>query len=375
MIGQTIEAAGLRQLPGLYLIEIDRAGDIITPVTPTDVIHAHDRLIFTGVVSTIVDLEKISGLVPAADTAYELHPEKRQARHLTEVVLSRTSPLVGRTVRDAGFRQLYGAAVVAVHRNGVRLTNKIGNIALEPGDTLLLQTRTEFVPRYRNSRDFYLVSSVEGERPRRHDRAPLAALLMLGLIVWLSITSFIGDVGSLGALASPALAVLAVVAIMIMTRCLPVAEARGALDLQVLLTIASALGLGLALERSGAAETIAKQLVLLVQGNPYLLLIVIYIVAMIFTEMITNVAVATMLFPIAVAVAWEGGYSPRPFVMAIALAASLSFVTPIGYQTNLMVMGPGGYRPLDYLKVGSPVAICVATTAIVLIPWVWPFSP
>jgi di/tricarboxylate transporter len=139
------------------------------------------------------------------------------------------------------------------------------------------------------------------------------------------------------------------------------------------MTIAAALGLGLALDRSGAAESIAKQLVVLAQGNPHLLLIVIYLIAMIFTEMITNVAVATMLFPIAVAVAWEGGYSPRPFIMAIALAASLSFVTPIGYQTNLMVMGPGGYRPSDYLKAGAPVAFGVAVTAIVLIPWVWPF--
>jgi len=374
LIGQTVEDAGLRHLPGLYLIEIDRQGNIITPVTPTDVIHADDRLIFTGVVSTIVDLEKIPGLVPAADTTYEFHPDKRQSRHLTEVVLSRTSPLVGRTVKDANFRQLYGAAVVAVHRNGVRLTNKIGNIVLEPGDTLLLQTRTEFVPRYRNNRDFYLVSGVEGDSPRRHDRAPLAGLLMLLLIGWLSAASFFDEVGPLAALASPPVAVLAVAAIMIATRCLPASEARGAIDLQVLLTIAAALGLGLAMDRSGAAKLIAEKLVWAAQGNPYLLLIVIYLVAMLFTEMITNVAVATMLFPIAVAVAWEGGYSPRPFVMAIALAASLSFITPIGYQTNLMVMGPGGYRPSDYLKVGIPVAAVVAAVAIVLIPWAWPFS-
>lgn len=373
LIGQSIEAAGLRHLPGLYLIEIDRDGNIMTPVTPTDVVRAGDRLIFTGVVSTIVDLEKIPGLVPAADTAYEFHPDARQSRHLTEVVLSRTSPLVGRTVKDANFRQLYGAAVVAVHRNGIRLTNKIGNIALAPGDTLLLQTRTEFVPRYRNHRDFYLISSVEGTAPRRHDRAPLAGALMLGLILWLSVTSLLGDAGPLAALASPPIAVLAVVVAMVVTRCLPPAEARGAIDLQVLVTIAAALGLGLALDRSGAAQRIAEQLVWAAQGNPYVLLIVVYLVAMLFTEMITNVAVATMLFPIAVAVAWEGGYSPRPFVMAIALAASLSFITPIGYQTNLMVMGPGGYRPRDYLKVGLPVALVVALTAIVLIPRMWPF--
>lgn len=376
LIGQTVEEAGLRHLPGLFLIEIDRDGDVITPVTPDDVIHAHDRLVFTGVVSTIVDLEKIPGFIPAADSTYDFHPQQRQQRHLTEVVISRTSPLIGRTVKDVSFRQLYGAAVVAVHRNGLRLTNKIGNIVLEPGDTLLLQTRNEFVPRYRNSRDFYLVSSVEGAEPRRHDRALWAGLLMLGLIGWLSVSSLWGPepTGLLAALASPPIAAFAIVAVMVMTRCLSASEARNAIDLQVLLTVAAALGLGRAMSESGAAKTIAEYLVWAVQGNPYLLLVVIYLVAMIFTEMITNVAVATMLFPIAVAVAWEGGYSPRPFIMAIALAASLSFITPVGYQTNLMVMGPGGYRPSDFLKAGIPVAAAVAVTALILIPWVWPFA-
>lgn len=374
LVGQSVEQAGLRNLPGLYLIEIDRGGEIVTPVTPQDVVHADDRLIFTGVVSTIVDLEKIPGLVPAADTTYEVHPSQRQQRHLSEVVLSRTSPLIGRTVKDANFRQLYSAAVVAVHRNGVRLTNKIGNIVLEPGDTLLLQTRNEFVPRHRNSRDFYLVSSVEGAQPRRHDRALLAGFLMVLLVVWLSLSGLLGQFTALPGLASPAIAALAVVALMVMTRCLPVAEARNAIDLQVLITIAAALGLGRALTNSGAAAGIAATLVSIVTENPYLLLVVVYLIAMIFTEMITNVAVAAMLFPLAVAVAWEAGYNPRPFIMAIALAASLSFVTPIGYQTNLMVMGPGGYRPSDYFRVGLPLALVVATTALLLIPWAWPFE-
>ncbi|MCA9270763.1 MAG: SLC13 family permease [Planctomycetales bacterium] len=372
LIGQTVEQAGLRHLPGLYLIEIDRDGDIITPVSPTDVMQTNDRLIFTGVVSTIVDLEKIPGLAPAADSAYETNPGKRQQRHLTEVVLSRTSPLIGRTVKEANFRQLYGAAVVAVHRNGVRLTNKIGNIHLEPGDTLLLQTRTEFVPRYRNSRDFYLVSSVEGAQSRRHDRAPLAGLLMLGLIVWLSATSLF-ELPLLPALASPPIAAFIVVMIMIATRCLPTSEARSAIELPVLLTVIGALGLGRALTESGAAQGIAERLVWAAQGNPYFLLIVVYLVAALFTELITNVAVATMLFPIAVAVAWEGGYNPRPFIMAIAIASSLTFLTPVGYQSNLMVMGPGGYRPIDYLRCGLPVSIAVAATALVLLPRVWPF--
>ena len=372
LIGKTVQNAGLRNLPGLFLIEIDRRGDIITPAQPDDVIHDSDRLIFTGVVNTIVDLEKIPGLVPAADITYELHPQTRSQRHLTEVVLSRTSPLIGRTVREANFRQLYGAAVVAVHRNGIRLTNKIGNIRLEPGDTLLLQTRSEFVATYRNSRDFYLVSSVDGHQPRRHDRALWAAGILIVLMLWLVAAGWVTSyLPSMQGLASPAVAALAAAALMIGLRCLPISEARGAIDMQLIITIGSALAIGKALDHSGAADSIADLIVSQV-SNPYLLLIAIYLMAMILTELITNVAVAAMLLPIAISVAATGGHNPRPFIMAIALAASLSFLTPIGYQTNLMVMGPGGYRFSDYLKAGFPLAVVVAVTANVLIPVIWP---
>jgi di/tricarboxylate transporter len=370
LVGQKVERAGLRNLPGLFLIEIDRDGEIITPVTPEDVLHVGDRLVFTGVVSTIVDLEKIPGLVPAADTTYEFHPTERQQRHLTEVVLSRTSPLIGTTVREANFRSRYNAAVVAVHRNGVRLSNKIGNIRLEPGDTLLLQTRNEFITAYRNSRDFYLVSAVEGEKPPRHDKARVASLLVLLLIVWLALTSWLAGFAWLSGMANTAVASITVVAMMVVTGCLRVSDARNAIDLQVLVTIASALGLGLALTKSGAAATIASGLVGGID-NPYVLLVVVYLLALVFTEMITNNAVAAMLFPLAVAVAAEGGYNPRPFIIAITLAASLSFVTPIGYQTNLMVMGPGGYRFSDYIRCGLPLAAVVSITALLLIPLAW----
>ena len=373
LIGLTVERAGLRHLPGLYLIEIDRGEDVITPVTPHDVIRPDDRLIFTGVVSTILDLERIPGLVPAADTTYEFHPTQRQQRHLTEVVLSRTCPLIGTTVREGNFRQRYNAAVVAVHRNGVRLTNKIGNIQLEAGDTLLLQTRSEFVSNFRNNLDFYLVSSVEGDEPRRHDRARLAgglALILIGLLVFISLLTGQVPMG----LGIEAAVAMAVALLMVVTRCLRIADARAAIDLQLLLTIVGALAMGRALTVSGAADAVAGGMVQLVgSGNPWTLLIVLYLLTMIFTELITNNAVVAMLFPLAVAVAADSGHHPRPFIIAIALASSLAFITPIGYQTNLMVMGPGGYRPRDYLRSGIPISLLVALTAMVLIPRFWPF--
>ncbi len=373
LIDRTVEAAGLRNLHGLFLIEIDRDGDIITPVTPRDFVRAGDRLVFTGLVNTIVDLEKIPGLIPAADRTYEFHPQSRVQRHLTEVVLSPSSPLIGTTVRKANFRQLYNAAVVAVHRNGQRLPNKIGNIVLEVGDTLLLQTRSDFIAQHRNNRDFYLVSSVDDAEPRRHDRAIISGGLMILLILWLCLTSVFAGFEFAGGWGSPAIAALTVAALMILTQCLPASEARGALDMQVIVTIAAALGLGNALWESGAAQMIAEGLVTAVGTNPFVLLVVIYLLTVVFTETITNTAVAALLLPIAVAIAQQSDMSPRPFIMAIAIGASMAFLTPIGYQTNLMVMGPGGYTPRDYLKSGLPLAILIAITAITLIPRIWSF--
>jgi di/tricarboxylate transporter len=161
---------------------------------------------------------------------------------------------------------------------------------------------------------------------------------------------------------------------MVVLRCLPVGEARTVIDLQVLVTIAAALGLGRALSTSGAAGALADVAVQGAGHHPYLLLVLIYVLSVFFTEMVSNSAVAAMLFPLGVAVASAGGFSPRPFVMAIAMAASLSFITPIGYQTNLMVMGPGGYVPRDYLKVGWPLMLAVGATALLLIPQIWPFQ-
>ena len=387
--GKTVEEAGLRNLDGLFLIEIDRAEQIITPVTPKDVLQADDRLVFSGVVETIADLERIPGLVPAADVSYESQPHTRTKRQLSEAVLSRTSPLIGRTVREANFRQRYNAAIVAVHRNGERLTNKIGAIRLETGDTLLLQTRGDFVSQHRNSRDFYLVSQVGGSSARRHDRAVVAGGLFALLIGWLIATAVVNGLGvDVPAWLEPAvstairpIAAVAIVLAMIGTRCLSTAQARGAIDLQVLITIAAAIGLGSALSESGADDWLASNLVgavsnagLPAEWLPYALLVVVYLIAMLLTETITNIAVATLMIPLAISVASAAAMSPRPFIMAVAVAASLSFATPIGYQTNLMVMGPGGYTPRDYLKVGLPLALLTAGTALVLIPIIWSFE-
>ena len=388
LICKSVEEAGLRRLPGLFLIEISRGAEVVSPVTPTDVISSHDRMVFTGVVGTIADLERIPGLVPAADITYEFQPAQRTSRRLAEAVLSRTSPVVGRTVREANFRQLYNAAIVAVHRGGERLGTKIGDIRLEPGDTLLLQAQTSFVDAHRNSRDFYLVSQVGGSSARRHDRALIAGGLFMLLIAWLLAATLGtalagGPEPSSGWLTGPIqpIAGIAVVVAMILTRCMTSSQARSAIDLQVLITIAAAMGLGASLETSGAADWLATLLVGGVAGLglsdqvlAWLLLATVYVVSMLLTESITNVAVATIMIPLSVSVSAAAGYDPRAFIMAVAIAASLSFATPIGYQTNLMVMGPGGYQPKDYLRVGGPLAALIAVFGILLIGLMWPLG-
>lgn len=373
LVDSTVEAAGLRSLEGLFLIEISRQNEVITPVTPNDKLRAGDRLVFTGVVGQIMDLEKIPGLEPvdASSTSSSTSSTK-----MVEAVLSRTSPLIGQTIRDSNFRQSYDAAVIAVHRNGARLPSKIGDIRLESGDTLLLQTRSDFMRKYRNSVQFYLVSDVDGYQPPKHRQAIYAGLLGLLLIASLivcSLQSVQDRVPLLRYSEAPAILAVAFACMMIITRSVSVSVARSSLDMQVLLAIVGALGLGEALWVSGAASGIASVLVAMVGNNPYLLLIVVYLIAMFFTELVTNNAVASILLPIAISIAWKGGYNPQPFIMAVAIAASLSFLTPVGYQTNLMVLGPGGYVPRDYLKIGAPVAATVTISSLILITFIWPF--
>ncbi len=363
LAGQTVEAAGLRQLPGLFLIEIDRDGTIIGPIGPDDLIEANDRLVFTGVVSSIVDLERIPGLVPAVDPAYDVSPRQRHHRRLCETVVSENSPLIGKTIRDADFRASYGAAVVAVHRGGSRVEKKIGDIALRPGDTLLLQTRPHFLRAYRNDPAFYLVSGVEEWRPLRRDRAWIAGLLFLSLIVLMT-TGLV-----------PTLVAATLVAVfMVAMGCISAGDARRSVEWQVLVTIAAAFGVGAALQNSGVATLIATTLVdATAAWGAIAALAAIYLLGSILTELITNNAAAVLLFPFCLETARLYGVSPRPFLIALILSASASFMTPIGYQTNMMVYGPGGYRFGDFLRVGGPLNLLLWIVAVFLIPVFWPF--
>lgn len=361
LVGRSIEEAGLRHLPGAFLIELNRDGTILPAVSPRERLRGGDRLIFVGIVESVVDLQKIRGLRPATGQVFKLDG-RRADRHLLEAVVSDTCPLVGRTVRDARFRNRYNAVVIAVARNGHRLPGKIGDIVLRPGDTLLVEAGAGFQTQTCNSRDFFLVSRIEDAATPRHERALLAATILAAMIVAVT-------VGLTSMLVGALMAAIA----MILTGCLTLERARQSVDWSVLFTIAAAFGVGAAVEATGLAATLAFGLVGVAGQDPWLILVMVYLTTALFTAVITNNAAAVLIFPIAVTLAHDLGVSPLPFAVAIMMAASASFATPIGYQTNLMVYGPGGYRFSDYLRAGIPLTLVTALVALILIPLVWPF--
>ena len=363
LCGLNVQAAGLRQLPGLFLIEIDRAGQITSPVRPDDLIQSDDRLVFTGIVSSILELERIPGLIHATNTGDELTRKEQNDRRLCEAVVSESSSLIGKTIREADFRAVYGAAVVAVHRFGKRIEKKIGDIEIRTGDTLLLQTRPHFLRVHAHNPDFYLVSGIDEWRPIRRDRA------------WISLALFIVLIGMMTTGLVDLLISTAVTAVlMIALGCLSANEARKSIEWQVLITIAASFGIGTALQNSGAATVIASWVVESTQvWGPIAALAAIYIFGSIITEVITNNAAAVLMFPFCLETARLYNVDSRPFVIALALSASASFMTPIGYQTNMMVYGPGGYRFTDFMRIGAPLNIVLGIVAIILVPLIWPF--
>ena len=358
--GKTIEQAGLRHLPGLYLIEIDREGTILPAVSPQEKIHSNDRLIFAGVVDSVVDLQKIRGLKPATDQVFKLN-SRREDRCLIEAVVSHNCPLAGKSIREGGFRTLYNAAVIAVARDGEQLKIKLGDIILRPGDTLLLEAHPSFAAQQRNSRDFYLVSKLQESELPNHDKAKVSLTILLGMVI----TAAFGLLPILHA-------ALLAAALMVIFRCTRGRTARRSVDWQVIIVIAASFGLGSALQSTGAAEAIASSLTTLSADNAYLALAITFLVTALFTAFATNNTAAVLMFPISLSTAQLLDVNFLPFAVVIMVAASASFATPIGYQTNLMVYGPGGYHFSDYLRIGIPLTILVGLITILLVPMVWP---
>ncbi len=359
--GKTVEAAGLRNLQGVFLAEVERAGQLIAPATPTTLLHGGDRLTFAGRVDMIRDLQSKRGL-RAVEHEHALAMAK-PGHTFFEAVIGGESQLSGKTLRDAEFRNRYQGAVLAIHRAGARVNEKLGNVKLREGDTLLLISDDTFAQRWGHHPDFALVAKLGGSMPTTSRQAIIVAGIALSVVV------------AAGAGVLPILeASLAGSLLLLLTRVLTPAEARSAVEIDVLVTIAASFGIGLAIQKSGLADVVASGIINGAgQWGPMGVLVAVIISTMIVTELITNNAAAVLLFPIAMAAAASIQADPRPFAVAVAVAASCSFLTPIGYQTNTMVYGLGGYRFNDFVRLGLPLTVAAILVMMIMIPMTWPF--
>ncbi|MGM0903566.1 MAG: SLC13 family permease [Bacillota bacterium] len=361
LAGKTIEEAGLRSLQGLYLIEIIRNGERTAPVPSYKKLKEHDRLIFTGMLSTIVELQNIKGLRVETGTNLILEDLQNGSASLVEAVVSHQSSLIHHTAKESRFRSKYDAGIVAVHRNDERVKSKVGDIKLKAGDTLLLLANKDFSNRWSNSRDFYLISQIED--PEIVDsKKSFITITTLALMILLAVFNIISMFKA---------AVLAVIVLFI-TKTVNFESAKKYIQFDVLLLISCAIGIGIALEQTGAAGLIANYFVQLTKGAGVIgAIIVVYALTTVFTEIITNNAAAVLMFPISLAIANQLAVDPMAFFVTIAIAASASFATPIGYQANLIVYGPGGYRFSDYLKIGIPLNILYLIVTVTIVYFVW----
>ncbi|MHA7855505.1 SLC13 family permease [Marinobacter shengliensis] len=359
LVGKSVGEAGLRELDRLYLVEIERDGSVVTAVPSEERLRGGDRLVFAGDTQAISDLLRINGIVPSVHDDEPSLSKDRAERRLVEAVLSPQSDVLGQTIRDARFRDRYGAVVLAVARGGERVPGNLGNIRLKPGDVLLLEARPAFVSRQRYNKDFLLINDLETEAPR-HDRAWLSwgiLLVLVGLAACGIMTML--NAALVGAF------------MMILSGCCSVGQAQKAVDVPVILTIAASFALGGALEQTGAASYLAGAVFSLSDGNTLLALLLVYLVVSVLTEVITNNAAAVLIVPVVLSLTSAMGVDSEPFIIAVMMAASASFATPLGYQTNMMVFGPGGYRFSDFIRVGLPMNVFIGLVTVGVISVVY----
>ncbi len=356
LVGRSVEQAGLRHLPGLFLVEIRRRnGTVIRPVAPEDALAPGDHLVFTGDATTVADVAQLPGLDA-------VHGVSSSRRRLYEVVISHASPLVGLTVRDAEFRRRFNAAILAVHRAGERIEGRVGDIVLRPGDTLMLTAAPGFRKAWANSTMFYLVSEHSEEEAPRYRKAPLALAALAALVLLPPLTGISLLQSGMG-----------VLVFLLGARVIGARTARLAVNWPVLVLIGSAMGVATALERSGAAAAAGETLLrLALPFGPRGVLAAVWVLGALFASFVSNAAGAALVFPVAMQAAAAAHLDTRSVALALALAASAGFATPIGSNPNLLVYGPGGYRYADYVRAGLPVALIAFAGAIALLPVFWP---
>ncbi len=360
-LGMSIEEAGLRHLKGLFLFQIEREKRILTSVSPDEKINLNDRLFFVGLPETIMDLRTIKGLTLLKDRVFDPGNYDSEEVSTFEVVISSNSPLIGKCVRESKFRTYYDAVIIAIHRSGERIREKIGNIVIKPGDTLLILANKDFIDLWYNKRDFFLVSKSApvDSKPKIYSYISLGVLILMVLMMALQVVPIL-------------LSVSVAAMLLILSGTISPYSARHSIDWKVIFVIASSFGIAKGMLNSGLAELIAKKIMVFSGAVGSIgMIAVVYFITSIYTEIITNNAAAALITPIAISISLNSGSDPIPLLITVAIAASASFATPIGYQTNLMVYGPGGYKFKDFLKIGIPMNLIMGVIAVFLIYFIY----
>ena len=354
IIGKTVERAGLRNLKGLFLVEISRGDQHFSAVTPSQLLKEDDVLMFAGDTETIAEM--INSQLGLALTQVGMFAKKNHTE-VVEIVISHNSTLIDKTVRQAGFRGKYDAAILAVHRNGERISGKIGMVELKAGDVLLLLVGDDFSKRTVDTNDFYLISKI---REFRKLNLYQVAVLFGGLGAAI-ILSGLGYVSLF----------MALIVLMILVQFFKIASPKDipkSIDYNLAIIIVLSLALGTAMIKTGMADIIANFIISVFKPFGALgMLFGIFMITNLLASYITNKAAAAIIFPISVSAAINMGLPPLPFILVVAFAAAANFITPIGYQTNLMVYGPGGYSFKDYMKIGLPLTLIYMFVAVLIL--------
>lgn len=343
LIGKTVKAAGLRNLQDVFLVEIIRDDKVISPVSPDEVLKEKDALFFSGNTQSIYQLiREDNGLSVPEDQ----ETESDEHFNFVEAVIPANSELVGVRIRNSDFRKKFNASIIAIHRNGKRVPGKVGEMHLAGGDFLLLLAG-DHRENGNHEKDLFFLSVPKKVRSEKNKNLRVVGILSVLLLV-------LGVVG-LFPLFDICLVILSA---LVFFGVLSLVEIRRELDLSLLLILVCSLALGVGLEKSGTADSLAHLLVSSVDVlGPVAVLTTLFLSTIVLTALITNAAAVSIVFPIAMSIAEQMQLPYTPFFVAIAFAASGDFMTPIGYQTNLMVYGPGGYTFRDFLKVGSPLTL------------------
>ena len=344
LIDQTVMDAGLRNLQGVYLVEIQRHGKMISPITPHEIIQKEDVLFFAGDTTNIMDLmNEQKGLI-LPQKASDYHQDKTE---VIEAVVAGFSSIIGKTVKESNFRNRYDAAIIAIHRNGEKISGKIGDIEINPGDVLLLYTGKDFGNRVELYKDIYVINKVREIADPGRKKYYAIGLILLGSIVLL-ITKGLALFPSL----------LIIFTIMVGFGLISVQDIRRELDFNLIGILVFSLAIGQAMIISGAGVMVADWLIgLLSPFGRTAILIGLMLITNLLTSLIGNVGAVSITFPIALGIGQSMGIDATPYFLGIAYAASAAFITPFSYQTNLLVYGPGGYNLKDFVRIGAPVTL------------------